>query len=102
MVERMFETHSPPAVFLAKNPVLTAFASGRATALVVDCGAGGTAVSAVHDGYALRQSATRSKLGGDAVTDIVLKYLEKTKHTPVKPRYEFKRARAKGTGRASK
>ena len=40
MVERMFETHSPPAVFLAKNPVLTAFASGRATALVVDCGAG--------------------------------------------------------------
>ena len=97
MVELMFEKHSPPAVFLAKNPVLTAFASGRATALVVDCGAGGTAVSAVHDGYALRQSATRSKLGGDAITDIVLKYLEKTKNTPVKPRYEFKR-KLKGDG----
>jgi actin-like protein 6A len=79
MVELLFEKHNPPAVFLAKNPVLTAFASGRATALVVDLGAGGTTVTAVHDGYALRKAVTRSPLGGDALTKVVLKYLEKTK-----------------------
>ena len=39
-VALLFEKHNPPAVFLAKTPVLTAVASGRATALVVDCGAG--------------------------------------------------------------
>jgi len=53
MVELLFEKHNPPAIFLAKNPCLAAFATGRATALVVDCGGGGTTVSAVHDGYVL-------------------------------------------------
>ena len=94
MVELLFEKHNPPAVFLAKNPVLTAFASGRATALVVDLGAGGTTVTAVHDGYALRKAVTRSPLGGDALTKVVLKYLEKTKKVQVRPRYEFTRTRS--------
>ena len=97
MVELLFEKHNPPAVFLAKNPVLTAFASGRATALVIDCGGAGTTVAAVHDGYALQKGSTRSPLGGDAITDVILKHLEKRKKTPVKPRYEFKRT-ARGDG----
>jgi Actin and related proteins len=91
MVELLFEKHALPAVFLAKNPVLTSFASGRATALVVDCGGGGTSVTAVHDGYALKQASARSPLGGDAITDIVLKYLEKKKACPIRPRHEFTR-----------
>ena len=91
MVELLFEKHNPPAIFLAKNPVLTSFACGRATSLVIDCGGSGTTVAAVHDGYAMQKAVTRSPLGGDAITDIVLKYLEKTKGVPVKPRYEFKR-----------
>ena len=61
------------AIFVAKNPVLTAFASGRATALVIDCGGAGTTVAAVHDGYALQKAVTRSPLGGDVITDVVLK-----------------------------
>ncbi|XP_071901839.1 actin-related protein 4A-like isoform X1 [Coffea arabica] len=36
--EIMFEKYQVPALFLAKNAVLTAFASGRATSLVVDSG----------------------------------------------------------------
>ena len=50
-------------------------------------------MTAVHDGYALRKAVTRSPLGGDALTSVVLKYLEKVKKVPVKPRYEFTRAR---------
>ncbi|XP_037493655.1 actin-related protein 4-like [Jatropha curcas] len=34
--ELMFEKYSVPALFLAKNAVLTSFASGRPTSLVVD------------------------------------------------------------------
>ena len=97
MVELLFEKHNPPAIFLAKNPVLTSFASGRATSLVIDCGGSGTTVAAVHDGYAMQKAVTRSPLGGDAITDIVLKYLEKNKGVPVRPRYEFTR-KPKGDG----
>ncbi|KAH1265030.1 Actin-related protein 4 [Glycine max] len=35
-VELMFEKYKAPALFLVKNVVLTSFASGRATSLVVD------------------------------------------------------------------
>jgi len=37
-VELLFEKFQPPAVFLAKNAVLTSFASGRQTSMVVDMG----------------------------------------------------------------
>jgi hypothetical protein len=38
MVEAMFETYAPPALFLGKNAVLSSFATGRPTSLVVDVG----------------------------------------------------------------
>lgn len=37
-VELMFERFSPPALFMAKNAVLSSFAIGRQTFLVVDMG----------------------------------------------------------------
>eukprot|EP00249_Psilotum_nudum_P017968 c26577_g1_i3 orf=1348-1968(-) len=54
-VELMFEKYRVPALFLAKNAVLSSFATGRATSLVVDCGGGSTTVAAVHDGYVLQK-----------------------------------------------
>lgn len=42
LVEMIFETYATPATFLAKNAVLSSFASGRQTSLVVDCGYAGT------------------------------------------------------------
>jgi actin-like protein 6A len=38
MVELMFEKYNVPAVFLAKNAVLSSFATARQTSLVVDVG----------------------------------------------------------------
>jgi len=38
MVELMFEKYNAPAVFLAKNAVLSSFATARQTSLVVDIG----------------------------------------------------------------
>ncbi|WVY95806.1 hypothetical protein V8G54_027957, partial [Vigna mungo] len=75
--ELMFEKYKVPALFLAKNAVLTSFASGRATSLVVDRlgtvnsvrkivqylvflfifhGAGSTTVAPVLDGYVLQKA----------------------------------------------
>jgi len=96
MVELMFEKHAPPALFLAKSPVLSSFAVGKASSLVIDMGGKHTTVSAIHDGFALQKSVVRSPLGGEALTDVVLKYLEKKK-VDVRPRYAFTK-KQKGDG----
>ena len=38
----LFEKHKPPAVFMSRNAVLSSFATGRQTSLVVDMGHEGT------------------------------------------------------------
>ncbi|KAL3131212.1 NuA4 histone acetyltransferase subunit [Trebouxia sp. C0009 RCD-2024] len=42
MVQTAFEQYGSPAIFLAKNAVLSSFATGRQTSLVVDAGHEGT------------------------------------------------------------
>nr|XP_027071106.1 actin-related protein 4-like isoform X2 [Coffea arabica] len=88
--EIMFEKYQVPALFLAKNAVLTSFASGRATSLVVDSGGGSTTVAPVHDGYVLQKAVATSPIGGEFLTDCLMKSLE-SKGITIKPRYAFKR-----------
>lgn len=88
--EIMFEKYQVPALFLAKNAVLTSFASGRATSLVVDSGGGSTTVAPVHDGYVLQRAVATSPIGGEFLTECLLRSLE-SKGITIKPRYSFKR-----------
>ncbi|KAB1212648.1 Actin-related protein 4 [Morella rubra] len=88
--ELMFEKYKVPALFLAKNAVLTSFASGRATSLVVDSGGGSTTVAPVHDGYVLQKAVASSPIGGEFLSDCLMKSLE-SKGMTIKPRYSFKR-----------
>lgn len=67
-----FEAHGAPAAYLARAPVLQAFALGRATALVLDIGASGTRVTGVLDGHWLRSGAVISEVGGTALSLAVL------------------------------
>lgn len=76
LTELMFEKYNVPAFFLVKNAVLAAFASGRATALVVDSGATHTSAVPVHEGYVLSQAVVKSPLGGDYLSLQCRKYLE--------------------------
>ncbi|XP_077978025.1 actin-like protein 6B [Glandiceps talaboti] len=68
LTELMFEQYNIPAFFLCKNAVLSAFANGRATGLIVDSGATHTTAVPVHDGYALSHACVKSPLGGDFIT----------------------------------
>uniref|UniRef100_A0AAR2K5G7 Actin-like 6A n=1 Tax=Pygocentrus nattereri TaxID=42514 RepID=A0AAR2K5G7_PYGNA len=54
-----------PAFFLCKTAVLSAFANGRSTGLVLDSGATHTTAIPVHDGYVLQQGIVKSPLAGD-------------------------------------
>ena len=65
MTELMFEKYAPPALFLAKNPVLSSFAVGKASSLVIDMGGKHTTVSAVHDGYALQKPVVKEESSAD-------------------------------------
>jgi len=84
--EILFEKFSTPALFLSKNSVLSAFASGKSTALVMDSGGGVTCVNTVVDGYALQKSLIKSPLAGDYLTQYYLHWLEQKK-VEIRPHY---------------
>lgn len=67
LTELMFEKFNIPAFFLCKTPVLSAFANGRSTGLILDSGATHTSAVPVHDGYVLKQYIVKSPLGGDFI-----------------------------------
>ena len=91
LTEFLFEKLELPAVFICKDSVLTAFACGRSTALVLDAGHRYSTATPVHDGYALQKSIVRQNIGGESLTKMMDTYLEQSLKTELKPRYSFKR-----------
>uniref|UniRef100_A0A6U0STM8 Actin n=1 Tax=Eucampia antarctica TaxID=49252 RepID=A0A6U0STM8_9STRA len=69
MAEVFFETFRAPALCLAPPAVLSLYASGRTTGVVLDVGEGVAHCIPVYEGYALPHSITRSNVAGRDVTD---------------------------------
>ncbi|CAG0920060.1 unnamed protein product [Notodromas monacha] len=76
LIELAFEKYDAPAFYLVKSAVLSAFANGRSTGLVLDSGATTTSAVPVHDGYVLQNSIVRIPLAGDFITSQCKKMLE--------------------------
>lgn len=68
LAEIFFETFHAPALFVAPPAVLSLYASGRTTGVVLDVGEGVTHCIPVYEGYALPHSIVRSDLAGMDVT----------------------------------
>ena len=66
--EIFFETFSVPGIFFAKQAVLSLYASGATTGVVLDCGDGVTHCVPVYDGYSLEHTIGRIDLAGRDVT----------------------------------
>jgi centractin len=66
--EIFFETLRCPALFFAPQGVLSLYASGRTTGVVLDVGEGVTHCIPVYEGHALPHSITRSDVAGRDVT----------------------------------
>lgn len=90
LTELVFERFRVPAFFVGKSCVMSAFASGKPTALVIDSGAERTVVSAVHEGYCLKKSLVVSGIAGKFVSNEFLKAVVGN-GAQVRPRYTFKR-----------
>ncbi|CAO3590228.1 unnamed protein product [Absidia cylindrospora] len=76
LAEMAFETFDFPAFYLAKDAVMTAFSVGRATALVLDSGAGLTSAVPVYDGYVLKKGILRQRIAGDLLTQQIIDQLQ--------------------------
>lgn len=64
----MFEHYNIPAFFLCKSAVITAFANGHSTGLILDSGGTLTTTIPVLHGYVLQQGIVKSSLAGDFIT----------------------------------
>jgi actin-related protein len=69
MTQILFETFNVPSFYPAIEAVLSLYASGRTTGIVLSSGEGLTYTVPIYEGYALRYAIGRSELAGRTVTD---------------------------------
>ena len=75
MAELMFETFNVPAIYISMQAVLSLYASGRTTGIVVDSGDGVTHVVPVYEGFAITHAIARIDIGGRDITDYLRRLL---------------------------
>jgi Actin len=110
-LECLFEELQVPATFLAKDAVLSAYASGRVTGTVVDMGYNGTTVTPVFDGYVETKGIQYCPVGVRQQDMLLLEYMDllyaqkmskKAKTAAntqgVMPLYQVRRATERGDG----
>ncbi|KAE8226671.1 hypothetical protein CF319_g762 [Tilletia indica] len=86
LTELVFEQLQAPAYYLANQTVLSAFASGKGTALILDIGASHATAAPVLDGFVLRKGIHRQPIGGSAITRALQWSISQPSALPSSPR----------------
>ncbi|CDR99164.1 related to ACT1-actin [Sporisorium scitamineum] len=93
LTELAFETLGSPAFYLANRSVLSGFAAGKPSSLVIDVGSTSVSTIPIVDGFILRKGIHRHNNGGDAINRALLYSLHHgrgTEFAGVTPQYLIK------------
>lgn len=78
--ELFFEHFNAPALFISAQAILSLYASGRTTGIVLDSGDGVTHAVPVFEGFALTHAIQRMDLAGRDVTECLQLHLRRAGH----------------------
>ncbi|XP_062605136.1 actin, adductor muscle-like [Saccostrea cucullata] len=73
MTQIMFEKFKVPCLYVEKQAVLSLYASGRTTGIVLDSGDGATHTVPIYEGFALPHTTMKMDLAGRELTEYLMR-----------------------------